>query len=347
MNQTIKQHFIPQCYLKQWDCGGKSIILNDPIKEVSYKRKIENVFFIKKLYSLILDDLNIIDNKDDLTKCFQNYIVSLNDKILSNVEILQKINDFDDFLIKKNEQFISAKEKKDLKGKFYSSFSNEIEVNYSKLECLFEKNIFSKDLYASFLNSNSKLLLDLQNLIFDCANNLYDRNPYIINFHQKRASNNFDFDVEFERIFKLIQKDCRKFIPICDLIFLKNNTNVPFYTSDIPVVLDLAEVFDENSSFCFKSLFYFPLSPNTAVRFSYIKLIDGVPRKSNDEFRYYFFDVSDENQVRDLNKKMIDNCSNYFVSTKNYYCKNGNSNFRFDFSKKNLRGIFKNLSSIK
>ena len=343
MNQTIKQHFIPQCYLKQWDCGNNSIILNDPINEVSYKRKIENVFFIKYLYSLYLENLDIIENKEDLTKCFKEYIVFFNEKQLSNFEILQNFNEFDNFIIKRNNHYISNKEKKDLKEKFNSTFSNEIEEAYSKIECKLQNILFSQDIYENLQKLEDYNRVEFHKMFYECANNFYIRNPYTFNFHLRRILNDDDFVKKNEKLFKHFQKNDRKFIPFCDLVFLINNTNIPFYTSDIPVALDLSLAYEIDNDLSYKSFFYFPLSPKLAVRFCYVYKNNGVKREFDGKFDYYVFNLSNVNQINIFNKKMIDNCSNFFVTNNMYYCKNGSSNFRFDFSKKNLRGIYKEL----
>lgn len=349
MSKTIKQHFVPQCYLRQWSKDKKTIFINDCINHVSYKRKIENIFYLDKLYALGLSNINLIENKAELFDCCKEYTIVYNGKTLTSNDLDTIIRNFDSLIIKKNNVNISKKERLDLKEKIENSFSNEIEEDYSKFESVYNKKLFDKDFYDYFNNLSLDKKQEIYNEIHNCANNFYKRNPHTMNFHIDYTLSSIFFENEKELfkeskelIFKMIQKTFdKKFIPNCNLVFLVNNTNISFITSDIPIMLDLAIVKEEYSNNLYKSLFYFPLSPKLAVRFCFLIKKDNilVQDKMNE---YFFYSCNNLEDVKTLNNKMISNCSNYVISCDNLY-KIGTSNHRFDFNITNKRGIYNKL----
>lgn len=225
-NLIKKQHYVPQHYLKEW--GNKGLILT------------------------LLKKQNKINNLNIKDVCEKKYFYRLNN--LSNEEICNLnnftntlFNDFGDlnfFIVYLIKLFILSTKDNELSINLLEKILSKIEYNGSKLVCCKSINDF-KNIYDIDV---------LQYIIFQyCRTDKFNQNVkndlFIDKEKQKMYLNVFPyiiFLISNRLTYNIFYYKHTMFT------FLINDTNIPFITSDNPII-------NINNSF------YYPLSPKYAL----------------------------------------------------------------------------------
>jgi len=109
---NIKQHFLPQCYLKNFSPNGKNIYIYDKGEKKSFRNSIDNIGYLNYFYDI---PLKYIKNKRELpydTKFYEKGFFAENvEKTYS--KILEKINQkADDWILtQKQEEILNLEER--------------------------------------------------------------------------------------------------------------------------------------------------------------------------------------------------------------------------------------------
>lgn len=311
MQKTIRQHFVPQTYLKQWGNNNK-VFITDVISKKTYKRDCKNIFFLDYLYSIYISlwsEVNF-DVKKELLSPLYSYQVYYNNKEITGEELIDNINSFEQFIIKKSGKEISTKGKNDLWGKIINNYSCYIENSFSILETEFADKILKN--YKNISNvliSSTEDSSDIIRRIYRLAQNLYARNPYTCYFHFRRIQNE---DSLFPQIFKslqLLELQGYHLLPEgLNMNFLVNETNQEFITSDIPVLLDLCSYYTELG--ILEGCFLFTLSPKVAIIFS-----KSSERKYNKLDIKYSISLASTETIDMINSRIKNSCNKFYISS--------------------------------
>lgn len=132
MEKPKKHHWVPRVYLKSWCYTNHSIFQYNKKDLEGYQTKnINNILFKKHLYSKKVKDIFIIDESkwsDELIDSLNELSIYIEGTKLENTrDYLDYYDRFDSWEIKKDENFISRKEKNKINHDFETWFDVEIE----------------------------------------------------------------------------------------------------------------------------------------------------------------------------------------------------------------------------
>ena len=219
MGESKKHHIIPQCYLSNFSCDGKAIWVYNKKERKTYLTSVDKVFQRKHWYR-IPDELISEQDKDKINPLsiekdfFANQVESQFNHYLRSIacnidELLQNESNFQNFNCKLHEDYVDE-------------FSMQIAVQFFRTpEARHEVMGIISDIAEKFQTTDSK---STENEIIAELNKPHTENPTIAHFWTIFAND--------------------KFIPgIAEILKSKIwltcvTPNVPFYTSDSPVIVE-------------------------------------------------------------------------------------------------------------
>lgn len=330
MSNPKKQHFVPQSYLKQWEDDECLIWLYNKEEKTVAHRNTNSFFYYLHLYSLTLLEFNYLTPQQQETffEPLKLFSIYLNDRKLTVHEIMENMEKYDEFIIKKADgQIIRHRQKEDLLEKILASKHFLIEEKYNSIEsewpdvvCFFENYrtmVFQGKVILPDANTFKNYIDKLLKFILST----YTRNPY--NFvhilNRVEARHNFMLDewqarTVFEKMQLLhLSNESHLFdTEDYDLHLLLTTPDTPFFTSDNPVIVKGIEMEDAG----FTGIFWFPFSPNILVSLS---------NKQNQERVFIKHYIVPEETVKKLNDIICQYAKECFVSCVNI----GDSDYKF------------------
>lgn len=164
--ENRKQHYIPQCYLRNFSPNNKNIFIYDKIEKKSFRNKIENIAYIDYFYELpekYIENLNEISfgKKYYEKEFFGNNIEKHYSRLLEKINVKAKlwISNYN------TDKIITAQEKE--------IFSQLIAIQYLRMPNIRDKWVdarkkatnYRSDLIKSFLiNKNPKQKSEIEDI---------------------------------------------------------------------------------------------------------------------------------------------------------------------------------------
>ncbi len=320
-----KQHYVFQCYLKNWEtdnniwclrnrkdlfkCGTKGVALERDFYKVHAINEEEERFILEillypqpqKAKSVILEYINMHNEPfkvkqflDEFKKRMNNNsIVQIPDKVNDNLRELEKYSE--ETIYNMDEDYHSLKEQQAI-PQIEKLKNGDISFYYDTIErAPLEMNDASN--FINFLVIQYFRTKKMRKLLQDTIDNLIKKltvNSMGININNVNVEHILGPYIFFlqSQLTDSLRGDKVK------LILLKNKTNIPFITSDQPVF----NIYFSHSNITKKLLFFYPISPQVAVLLGETQITEKVVEVQ-------------ENEVKKYNDKMADFADDFLFSS--------------------------------
>ena len=129
-------HYVPRVYIKQWEDSEKLLWVYNKVGETYFHKSKNHILSEKNLYALTIEQFlyMTLEEKKVLIEPLAPFDVYLDGEKLYEEDILEKISEFDDFVIQKDGKTISNKYKLDIKDKICRKKVLTIEKKYQIIE---------------------------------------------------------------------------------------------------------------------------------------------------------------------------------------------------------------------
>lgn len=323
MGETVRQHFVPKVYLRNWENEDGQLWVYDLIERSVAKRKNESALYLNHLYSVTLHEFRYFDpmQKIEFISPLLKYSIYLDGKKLLPKEVVDNLINYKDFvLIDRNGKVLKSKEKKHVLDLFFNRKDRMIEKGYSKIESKWSDvaKFFEGIRILTFVNGRlepmylppAAQVIKICNDLLEFVLSMYTRNPYKMLYHFSRYNKQAEKPasaMEQRTAFEAIQLaylsgkrklfDTKKYELRC--IFSTPGTY--FYTSDNPVLLKGIKY--ENIGFT--GIFWFPVTPNVLIALT--------ERTASDKMTLFSY-IAPPNAVNELNEYICNNAHHIVIS---------------------------------
>lgn len=314
MKIPVKHHYIPQVYLKYWENENRQINYLDLNNGTIELRNKNSIFYQKNLYAITLYEFYLLteEEKQLFIEPLKKYKVFMNNKLLSEQEIIQNLSSYSMFEIKDScNRRISKLQKQDLLEKILNSKHPKIEESFSRIESQWSDVVsyfenFRVKYYKYMLTMDNDELPKLDGmkehleLLLNFVLATYTRNPFVMENKIRRAeSTSLPDNIEREVFVNIVIDflngkrflfDVNKYD--IQLIFAAEGEK--FITCDNPVIFRPIEI----ENFSCTNIFWFPMSPKILIALS--------EKSKNNRKTVLPYFVTDET-IRELNRKIVEN----------------------------------------
>lgn len=330
MSKPIKQHFVPQSYLKQWEDEESLVWLYNKEDKTVAHRNTSSFFYYAHLYSLTLLEFNYLtlQQQETFFEPLKPFSIYFNDRKLNLNEIMENMEHYNEFIIKSVDgKIIGRRQKEDILEKILTSKHFLIEEKYRDIENEWLEVVDFFEKYRTIFIKNNAIL-PYANTIKNYVDKLlefilstYTRNPYIFMQSLERVEKKHNFVLNewnartvFEKMQLLHLNDEQHLFEIenYDLHLILTMSEIPFFTGDNPVILKGIKVEDIG----FTGIFWFPLSPTILVALS---------EKQNQKKTFIKPYIATEETVKILNNIIVQSAERCFVSCVDI----GNNDYKF------------------
>ena len=218
--ENRKQHYIPQCYLRNFSSNNKNIFIYDKEERKSFRNTVENIAYIDYFYELPKKFIESIEEIPNGTKFYEKTFFAETVEKYYN-QILGKIINKGNLWLRKEDidEIINPCEKR--------IFSQLIAIQYLRMPNIREK-------YSDFRNKGIDFISDI------IKSRLSFENP-----EQKEEIDNFqaEYDKSFDPILHSeLYADEELLIEFANQLLNKHwvyyvAENKDFYTSDNPIII--------------------------------------------------------------------------------------------------------------
>ena len=248
-------HYVPRVYIKQWEDSEKLLWVYNKVGETYFHKSKNHILSEKNLYALTIEQFlyMTLEEKKVLIEPLAPFDVYLDGEKLYEEDILEKISEFDDFVIQKDGKTISNKYKLDIKDKICRKKVLTIEKKYQIIENEWKDIVDFFERYRKMFVQGNIIFPVLETvedygkklLNFICS--MYTRNPFatsklIYNVEQKnsRQLEKEQVYTVFEELQKNYLENKRHLLNIekYNLHLCFTDGSSPFFTCDNPVIIN-------------------------------------------------------------------------------------------------------------